>query len=82
MSLLLLLLISLLDLSSATLSGMNDKINLRREESTVKKNLRGDSNGSRSTSSIGRTSTEPSSAFLEMRRVIVTLSDETSFQNR
>mmetsp|Transcript_54749 Transcript_54749/g.65861 ORF Transcript_54749/g.65861 Transcript_54749/m.65861 type:complete len:124 (+) Transcript_54749:274-645(+) len=82
MSLLLFLLISSLDLSSATLSGMNDKINLRREESTVKKNLRGHSNGSRSTSSIGRTSTEPSSESPEMRRVIVTLSDATSFQNR
>uniref|UniRef100_A0A7S0GJF4 RxLR effector protein n=1 Tax=Proboscia inermis TaxID=420281 RepID=A0A7S0GJF4_9STRA len=82
MTLLLLLLIGLLNLSSATISDMNDEINLRREKSTVKKNLRGHSNGSRSTSSIGRTSTEPSSESPEMRRVIVTLSDATSFQNR
>ena len=73
MTFLLFLLIGLLNLSSATISDMNDEINLRREESTLKKNLCGHSNRSRSTSSIGCKSTEPSSESPEMRRFIVAL---------
>ena len=73
MTLLLLLIIGLQNLLSARISDMNNEINLQQEESIVKKKLCGHSNRSRSTSSIGCKSTEPSSESPDMRRFIVAL---------